>query len=176
MIYFLAVEETINLNRVSSIVSKEAFTSTINAANSNSIVLESNMMGSPVVVHQFDLQQSMHEQVMNDSMHNKLEAMNDSMHVVKLPIQNISMHGESLQVDVVKKVSPGFSNQNVVANIRQLGKALCDDQHSRFQKKKKKVIHRDEVIDSLSNLDEVARFPHARERLTGIFKTILKTL
>ncbi|KAL3537780.1 hypothetical protein ACH5RR_001146 [Cinchona calisaya] len=57
-----------------------------------------------------------------------------------------------------------------------LGRALWDDHHDRFRTKKKKVINGGEVLDSLSDLDEVSRFPHSREWDTGILCAFLNSI
>ncbi|KAL3533271.1 hypothetical protein ACH5RR_006792 [Cinchona calisaya] len=51
---------------------------------------------------------------------------------------------------------------------------LKDDHHAKLYTKK--VIFEDKVVDSLSDLDEVSRFPYPHHRLTGNFWSFSNSL
>ncbi|KAL3522636.1 hypothetical protein ACH5RR_015470 [Cinchona calisaya] len=53
---------------------------------------------------------------------------------------------------------------------------LRDDPRVNFRTKKKKVILEDEVVDSLSDLNEVVRIPYPQHRLSGNLKSFLNSM
>ncbi|KAL3518974.1 hypothetical protein ACH5RR_021563 [Cinchona calisaya] len=88
-------------------------------------------------------------------------------------------HGQTAQIVAAKMNgihTIGVPTATDCADMYKMPMELRDDHHVNFLTKKKKVILENEVVDSLSDLDEVMRIPYHLHRLSKNLKSFLHLL
>ncbi|KAL3507344.1 hypothetical protein ACH5RR_032726 [Cinchona calisaya] len=86
-----------------------------------------------------------------------------------------AMHNPT-RVSMLTSKEGSLDNSAPSISMQTMHAKLAPVQHNRFFNKKKKVINEDEVLNSLSDLGKVSRFPHSCKKLMGILKTFLKSM